>query len=73
MEKLRQDLIRRRHNEWLKGHIGEIKRGHGNHRLRKLTTSALFAKLPVEDKMDGATRSAVSAAQQGGEGIARTW
>lgn len=51
----RQFLIRSRHNEWLKGHIGEIKSGQGNHRLRKLTASALFVKLTVEDGMDEAT------------------
>lgn len=51
----RRELVRETHNHWLKGHIGEIKSGQGNHRLRKLTASALFVKLTVEDGLDDVT------------------
>jgi integrase len=35
-------LVRGRHNAWLKGFIGEVRSGQGNHRLRKCCATALY-------------------------------
>lgn len=46
--KERLDLVRPRHNTWLKGFIGEVKSGQGNHRLRKWCATRLY-KLALDD------------------------
>lgn len=38
----RAALVRGRHNEWLKGFIGEVKSNQGNHRLRKYLATMLY-------------------------------
>lgn len=47
----RQALVRERHNAWLKGFIGEVASGQGNHRLRKWCATRLY-KLALEDHGD---------------------
>lgn len=39
----RRDLVRTRHNAWLKQFISEVKTKQGNHRLRKCCATALYA------------------------------
>lgn len=40
--KERRELVRDRHNAWLKGFIGEVASGQGNHRLRKWCATRLY-------------------------------
>lgn len=44
----RRELVRDRHNAWLKGFIGEVASGQGNHRLRKWCATRLY-KLALDD------------------------
>jgi hypothetical protein len=50
-QKDRRELVRERHNAWLKGFIGEVASGQGNHRLRKWCATRLY-KMAVEDHGD---------------------
>jgi len=40
--KERRELVRDRHNEWIKGFIGEVRSRKGNHRLRGYCATALY-------------------------------
>lgn len=44
----RMELIRDRHNAWLKGFIGEVRSGQGNHRLRKFCATRIYAEEMTE-------------------------
>lgn|GEM_PF-2130061 len=46
--KERRELVRDRHNAWLKGFIGEVASGQGNHRLRKWCATRLY-QLALDD------------------------
>ena len=46
----RANLVRKAHNAWLKTHIGEVKSDQGNHRLRKLCATRLYAQLRGQGK-----------------------
>jgi integrase len=50
-QKERRELVRDTHNAWLKGFIGEVASGQGNHRLRKWCATRLY-KLAMDDHGD---------------------